>query len=105
VKAFFGSMTGRVFITLLLGILISAALTQLAADLERQRVIEQQRDQHLLERAEQLVMATEIVPASARSVYLSVANRPGLRLEVAGAIGEDPQVQAAMTDYCIRALG
>ena len=81
-KAFFGSMTGRVFITLLLGILISATLTQLVADLERQRVIEQQRDQHLLERAEQLVMATEIVPTSARSVYLSVANRPGLRLEV-----------------------
>jgi signal transduction histidine kinase len=83
VKAFLGSMTGRVFITLLLGILISATLTQLAADLERQRVIEQQRDQHLLERAEQLVMATEIVPASARSVYLGVANRPGLRLELA----------------------
>ncbi|MGG7606374.1 ATP-binding protein [Massilia sp. BKSP1R2A-1] len=81
-KAFLGSMTGRVFITLLLGILISATLTQLAADLERLRVIEQQRDQHLLERAEQLVMATEIVPTSARSVYLSVANRPGLRLEV-----------------------
>lgn len=75
-------MTGRVFITLLLGILISAALTQLAADLERQRVVQQQRDQHVLERAEQLVMATEIVPTSARSVYLSVANRPGLRLEV-----------------------
>ena len=33
------------------------------------------------------------------------AAHPGLRLEVAGAIGEDPQVQAAMTDYCIRALG
>lgn len=81
-KAFLGSMTGRVFVTLLLGIVISAALTQLAADLERLRVVEQQRDQHLLERAEQLVMATEIVPTSARSVYLSVANRPGLRLEV-----------------------
>ena len=81
-KAFLGSMTGRVFITLLLGVLISAALTQLAADVERQRMVEQQRDQHLLERAEQLVMATEIVPASARAVYLSVANRPGLRLEV-----------------------
>lgn len=81
-KAFFGSMTGRVFITLLLGVVISAALTQLAADYERLRVIAQQRDQHLLERAEQLVMATEIVPASARMVYLSVANRPGLRLEV-----------------------
>jgi signal transduction histidine kinase len=74
-------MTGRVFITLLLGVLISAALTQLAADAERQRVIEDYRDQHLLERAEQLIMATEIVPASARSAYLAVANRPGLKLE------------------------
>ncbi|MBQ5946852.1 ATP-binding protein [Massilia sp. ST3] len=81
-KAFLGSMTGRVFITLLLGMVISAALTQLAADYERLRQFEQQRDQHLLERAEQLVMATEIVPASARMVYLSVANRPGLRLEL-----------------------
>lgn len=33
------------------------------------------------------------------------AAHPGLRLQVAGAIGEDPGVQAAMTDYCIRALG
>jgi signal transduction histidine kinase len=75
-------MTGRVFITLLLGVLISAALTQLAADAERQRAIEDYRDFHLLERAEQLVMATEIVPASARSAYLAVADRPGLKLEV-----------------------
>ncbi|MCC2974996.1 ATP-binding protein [Massilia sp. IC2-476] len=98
-KAFLGSMTGRVFVTLLLGILISATLTQLAADLERQRVIEQQRDQHLLERAEQLVMATEIVPTSARSVYLSVANRPGLRLEV-GA----PQPLAGSPTWFARSL-
>ena len=33
------------------------------------------------------------------------AAHPGLRLQVAGAIGEDPGVQAAMTDYCIRSLG
>jgi sirohydrochlorin cobaltochelatase len=32
------------------------------------------------------------------------AAHPGLRLQVAGAIGEDPQVQAAMTDYCVRSL-
>ena len=30
---------------------------------------------------------------------------PGLRLQVAGAIGEDPGVQAAMLDYCLRSLG
>lgn len=80
-KAFLGSMTGRVFATLLLGILISAALTQWLADLERKRVLERQRDQNLIERAEQLIMATEIVPASTRRAYLAVANRPGLQLD------------------------
>ena len=80
-KAFLGSMTGRVFATLLLGILISAALTQWLADVERKRVLERQRDQTLIERAEQLIMATEIVPASARRAYLAVANRPGLQLD------------------------
>jgi cell division protein FtsL len=65
-RAFFGSMTGRVFITLLLGIVLSAALTQWLADAERQRVIEDYRDQHALERSEQLIMATEVVPAWGR---------------------------------------
>jgi signal transduction histidine kinase len=81
VKAFVGSMTGRVFLTLVLGIVISAVITQWLAEAERQRVIEAYRDLHALERAEQLIMATEIVPASARAAYLAVANRPGIRLE------------------------
>ena len=29
---------------------------------------------------------------------------PGLRLSVAGAVGEDPGVLAAMTDYCVRSV-
>ena len=33
------------------------------------------------------------------------AAHPGLRLTVAGAVGEDPGVLAAMTDYCVRSLG
>jgi sirohydrochlorin cobaltochelatase len=33
------------------------------------------------------------------------AAHPGLRLRVAGAVGEDPGVLAAMTDYCVRSLG
>ena len=32
------------------------------------------------------------------------AAHPGLRLNVAGAVGEDPGVLAAMTDYCVRSL-
>lgn len=30
---------------------------------------------------------------------------PGLTLDVVGAIGEDPGVQRAMTDYCVASLG
>jgi len=73
-------MTGRVFGTLLLGILLTAALTQLLADAERAHVIDEFRDLHNLDRAEQLIMATEIVPESARKAYLDVANRPGMQL-------------------------
>jgi len=32
------------------------------------------------------------------------AAHPGLKLTVAGAVGEDPGVLAAMTDYCVRSL-
>ncbi len=32
------------------------------------------------------------------------AAHPSLRLEVAGAVGEDPAVLAAMSDYCLKAL-
>ena len=33
------------------------------------------------------------------------AAHPRLRLHIAGAIGEDPGVQQAMTDYCIQSFG
>jgi sirohydrochlorin cobaltochelatase len=33
------------------------------------------------------------------------AAHPGLKLTVAGAVGEDPGVLAAMTDYCVRSIG
>ena len=33
------------------------------------------------------------------------AAHPLLRLTVAGAVGEDPGVLAAMTDYCVRSVG
>jgi len=33
------------------------------------------------------------------------AAHPNLQLQLAGAIGEDPGVQAAMAEYCVRSLG
>ncbi|RYE90287.1 MAG: HAMP domain-containing protein, partial [Oxalobacteraceae bacterium] len=98
-RAFLGSMTGRVFGTLLLGILITAALTQLLADAERQRVIDEYRELHWLDRAEQLIMATEIVPQSARTAYLEVANRPGVELaEIIGG-APPPALAPSQTEF------
>ena len=43
-KAFFGSMTGRVFITLLLGSLISFVLTQMLVEKQQYQVLQEDRD-------------------------------------------------------------
>ena len=80
-KAFFGSMTGRVFITLLLGSLISFVLIQMLVEKQQYQVLQEDRDMYALERSEQLILAAEIVPPSARAAYLNAANRPGVRLE------------------------
>ncbi len=82
-KAFFSSMTGRVFLTLLLGTVISAILTQLLVEEQHNEIFREYRDNQALERAEQLIFSAEIVPASARAAYLLSANRPGIRLEEA----------------------
>lgn len=90
-RGFFGSMTGRVFLVLLLGIVASAALTQWLAVTERSRQLERYRDFHALERAEQLITTADVVPQASRAVYLRVASRGSVRLEP-GAAMEAPSL-------------
>ncbi len=78
-----GSMTGRIFLILLLGILASIALTFWLAFGERQRAIGQFRDFHVLERTEQLVLALDALPAAKRAAFLATAKRIGLQVESA----------------------
>ena len=89
----FGSMTGRVFAVLLLGMASAAALTQWLAIDERHRALAEFRDFHLLERAEQLIMTADLVPLGSRAAYLDVANRTGVRMELAD--GAHPVTGAA----------
>jgi len=81
VRAFFGSMTGRVFLTLMLGILAASALAQWMAVRERQNAIEAYRDFHAVERAEQLITTADVVPRDSRTAFRMVANRLTVRLE------------------------
>ncbi|MES2015142.1 MAG: ATP-binding protein [Pseudomonadota bacterium] len=80
-KAFLRSMTGRVFLTLLLGTVISFVLAQLMLEKQQYQIMQEYRDVFALDRSEQLIFSAEVVPASARAAYLRAANRPGIRLE------------------------
>ena len=80
-KAFFSSMTGRVFLTLLLGTVTSFILAQLMVEKQQYQIVQEYRDVFALDRSEQLIFSAEVVPPAARPAYLRAANRPGIRLE------------------------
>ncbi|CAN7677378.1 ATP-binding protein [Pseudoduganella sp. LjRoot289] len=83
-KAFLSSMTGRVFLMLLLGIVASATLTQYLAVTERQRTLERYRDSYALERADELLSTVNVVKPEARADYLKITAKGSLRLEPTG---------------------
>ncbi|MEO6354710.1 MAG: ATP-binding protein [Burkholderiaceae bacterium] len=82
-RNFVNSMAGRVFLILLCGMLATIALTFWLSDSERQRTIGQFRDVHQVERAEQLTLALDALPAANRQAFLETAKRIGLRVESA----------------------
>ncbi|MES2536496.1 MAG: ATP-binding protein [Pseudomonadota bacterium] len=90
-SSFFRSMSGRVFLILLLGIVASVALTWWFAFGERQRAISQYREAHAVERAEQLILTLDTIPAADRDAFLASSRRFGLRIEP--ALPASPQAQ------------
>ncbi|MEB0029373.1 ATP-binding protein [Undibacterium sp. RTI2.1] len=74
------SMSGRIFGILLLGVVSSTALTWWLAFGERQKTIEQFRENRAIERAEQLLLAMDALPPANREAFLATAPRLGLRL-------------------------
>lgn len=76
------SLSGRVFLVLLLGIIASACLTLWFALGERQSSLIQSRESHYLERAEQLIMAIDALPAENRIDFLKLLPRLGIRISM-----------------------
>lgn len=79
---FFRSMSGRVFLVLLIGIVASASLTWWLAIGERQRAIAQFREARMIEQVEQLVVALDAIPDVGRAALITTTRRFGLRLEL-----------------------
>ncbi len=91
------SLSGRVFLVLLLGIIASACLTLWIALGERQNSLVQSRESHYLERAEQLVMAIDAMPAENRVEFLRMLPRLGIR------IGIEPDLSEALPNKTFNA--
>ncbi|HUY02216.1 MAG TPA: ATP-binding protein [Rhodocyclaceae bacterium] len=84
-RAFFGSMLGRVFFLLVGGVLASAALTLYFFQGEQQEFLDQLRNLRAEERIEQLTLMLDQVPAATRPQVLAAASRNGILAEYAGA--------------------
>lgn len=79
----FRSMTSRVFLILIAGVIVTTALTVGLAFSERQRMVSQFRDYHAVERVAQFILSLETVPPELRVPYLNAASSLGLRAEIA----------------------
>ncbi|RZI42785.1 HAMP domain-containing protein [Herbaspirillum sp. HC18] len=90
-KAIFQSMTGRVILVIVAGVVASALLALGLATNERQRMITQFRDFHAVERLAQFILSLENAPQAVRAPFLSAAAGVGMHAEVAG-----PDDQAIM---------
>lgn len=91
------AMWGRVFVILLLGVVMTAILTWWLASNERQRTLSEYRDNHALERIEQLVIAMDALPAQDRGLFLEKA--PPLGLAIAYDVFTAKPQQAANSQY------
>ncbi len=82
-KVLFRSMTTRVFLILIGGVVLSVLLTLYLASSERQRMIGEFRDYHAVERISEFLLSLETVPAPLRMPYLSAAAGIGIRARLA----------------------
>ncbi|HJV50965.1 MAG TPA: ATP-binding protein [Noviherbaspirillum sp.] len=82
-KSIFQSMTSRIVLILVSGVVVSALLSLFLAFGERQRMIGQFRDFHAVERVAQFIQSLETVPPGLRAPYLSAAAGIGIQAELA----------------------
>jgi signal transduction histidine kinase len=100
-KNVFQSMTSRIFLILIAGILVSTLLTIGLAFGERRRMIAEFRDFHAVERVAQFIQTLETVPANLRAPFLAAASGIGVHAELAKpaeVVSEQRSEMAGMLD-------
>lgn len=103
-KSVFQSMTGRILLILVCGVVISALLAFSLTVGERQRMIGQFRDFHAVERVAQFVLSLEGLPAELRTPYLAAAHGVGVHADLAGTDDVALQSQSNLAERLARRL-
>ncbi|HJV85046.1 MAG TPA: ATP-binding protein [Noviherbaspirillum sp.] len=91
-RALFQSMTSRVILVLISGVVLSAVLMLFLAFNESEKMARQFREFHAVERMAQFVLSLESVPPDLRPQFLAAAGGMGMRAEMA-----DPAEQTTET--------
>jgi signal transduction histidine kinase len=81
IKAFFSSMTSRIFLILVGGILITATLIMSLAQNERNDFGNQIRTRHAAERTQEAILSLEAVPTSSRKALAAIDENSGIRID------------------------
>lgn len=104
-KAFFGSMVGRVFLILVGGIFASGALTFFLADSARRADISHIRSLHTAERVEQLVLMLDAAPREARGQVAAAASHNGFIAEISNSGISAGEPDTELTSALLQRLG
>jgi signal transduction histidine kinase len=97
IRSFLGSMTGRLFLILALGVGAAAFIAIAVTDASNRRAFEQQVTERAVDRLQGYVAFVDAAPASLRALLLS-AGGPGFHVQTADTKGTkpDPEFQNVM---------
>lgn len=92
-RRFLQSMTGRFFLILLGGTIVSGTLAIALAAWEGRGMLNELRNRHLTERIEQIILTLDETPAAARPKIADIAGRGGVRIELGASALPDHHQQ------------
>ncbi|HEX5539573.1 MAG TPA: HAMP domain-containing protein, partial [Methylophilaceae bacterium] len=105
-RLFLYSLTGRFFLILLGGTIVSGALALALAAYEGRDVLDQLRNRHLTERIEQVILTLDATPPSSRQKITEIAEKSGIRIDLPVTTALTNHVDdAALTASLQRLLG
>jgi signal transduction histidine kinase len=105
-RRFLQSMTGRFFLILLGGTIVSGTLAIALAAYEGRGMLNDLRNRHLTERIEQIILTLDATPPATRPKIAEIAGRGGVRIELGTAAMSDRRKHdPALTTTLARMLG